>query len=129
MEVETVAEEYGPPMYSKKEFMAIVNDICGEKYTFLTINMKVEWETRFRRNLDQIVRLARLTREEKKDKNEENSDDKEESDNQSDSDNDRQPNKQEEKDEYDNSMKSALNLVTDTYCEDSCQARTHTYCP
>jgi hypothetical protein len=62
-EVEVITDEYAPPMYSKNEFRQLVNDTSCKKFTFLTINMKVGWDLRFRRNLDQFVHLERLVGE------------------------------------------------------------------
>jgi hypothetical protein len=63
-EVEIVTEEFAPPEYTKKEFAKIVNEASGKKYSFLTINMKVGWDKRFRRNLDEFIVLDRLPAEE-----------------------------------------------------------------
>jgi hypothetical protein len=63
-EVEMITEEYAPPMYSKKEFASMVNEASGKRYTFLTINNKVGWEKRFRRNLDDFIVLDRIEHEE-----------------------------------------------------------------
>ena len=59
-EVEMITEEYAPPMYSKKEFGNMVNEASGKRFTFLTINNKVGWEKRFRKNLDEFVQLDRI---------------------------------------------------------------------
>jgi hypothetical protein len=59
-EVELLAEEFAPPCYHKKEFMQIVVDATTEKYSFLTINMKLGWEDRFRKNLDEPIDLPKL---------------------------------------------------------------------
>ena len=59
-EVEMVAEEFAPPMYSRKEFQKLVVDATREPFDFLTINMKVPWDKRFRRNLNDFVVLGRL---------------------------------------------------------------------
>ena len=60
-EVEIVTEEYAPPMYTKNEFRRLVNDASGQKHTFLTINNKVGWDKRFRRNLDEFIELSHFT--------------------------------------------------------------------
>jgi hypothetical protein len=60
-EVNTVVEDYSPPLYSKKVFEEIVNEATKEKHSFLTINMKVGWDLRLRRNLDQFIQLPLLT--------------------------------------------------------------------
>lgn len=57
-EVEVVTEEYAPPMYTKKEFTQMVNDATKERYSFLTINNKLGWDKRFRRNLDEFITLS-----------------------------------------------------------------------
>lgn len=59
-EVETIVEDFAPPCYHKKEFEQIVHDATKEKYSFLTINMKVGWDKRFRKNLDEFIPLDRL---------------------------------------------------------------------
>lgn len=68
-EVEMVTEEFAPPEYSKKEFEAMVNECTREPYSFLTINMKIGWDKRFRCMLDRFVNLHRLemVQDEKKD--------------------------------------------------------------
>ena len=62
-EVEMIAEEFAPPMYSKKEFVQLVVESTRTPFSFLTINMKVPWDKRFRRNLNDFVILNRLTDE------------------------------------------------------------------
>lgn len=60
-EVDTIVEDFAPPMYTKNEFRDIVNSAtCGD-HAFLTVCMKVGWEYRFRRNLDKFIKLDRLT--------------------------------------------------------------------
>jgi hypothetical protein len=59
-EVEMVTEEFAPPMYSRNEFRSLVSDASNKRFSFLTINMKVGWDKRFRRNLDEFVQLGRL---------------------------------------------------------------------
>lgn len=69
-EVEIVTEEFAPPEYTKKEFASLINEATRKKYSFLTINMKLGWEDRFRRNLDEFIKLPRIQcddTEEKKD--------------------------------------------------------------
>ena len=60
-EVETVVEEFAPPEYTSKEMKSMINESTRERFSFLTINMKVGWDKRFRRNLDQFINLHRLT--------------------------------------------------------------------
>lgn len=59
-EVEMVTEEFAPPQYTKNEFRQLVVECTQQKYSFMTINMKVGWDRRFRRNLDEFVNLDRL---------------------------------------------------------------------
>jgi hypothetical protein len=60
-EVETIVEEFAPPQYSKKEFRQLLTEATGKnKFDFLTINMKVGWDLRFRRNLNEFITLDRL---------------------------------------------------------------------
>ena len=60
-EVETIVEEFAPPQYSKKEFRQLLTEATGKnKFDFLTINMKVGWDLRFRRNLNEFISLDRL---------------------------------------------------------------------
>jgi hypothetical protein len=59
-EVEVITEEYAPPMYTKKEFQRMVNEASSQKFTFLTINNKVGWDLRFRRNLDEFIALSNI---------------------------------------------------------------------
>jgi hypothetical protein len=59
-EVEMIVDEYAPPTYSKNEFREIVNEASGAPFTFLSINMKLGWDRRFRRNLDEFIVLDRL---------------------------------------------------------------------
>ena len=63
-EVNTIVEDYSPPMYSRRDFESIVNDATKNKHSFLTINMKVGWDLRLRRNLDQFIHLGLLDAEE-----------------------------------------------------------------
>lgn len=73
-EVEVVTEEFAPPNYTRKEFARLVDSASLKRYSFLTINMKVGWDKRFRRCLDEFIVLDRMEVEEdeKKDDNEEN---------------------------------------------------------
>lgn len=59
-EVDIITEEYAPPMYTKKEFTQLVNDATKERYSFLTINNKLSWDKRFRRNLDEFITLTHM---------------------------------------------------------------------
>jgi hypothetical protein len=59
-EVEIVTEEYAPPIMSKNQFRQLVNDASGQKHTFLTINNKVGYDKRFRKNLDEFIQLPQF---------------------------------------------------------------------
>jgi hypothetical protein len=78
-EVEIVVEEFAPPQYTKKEFRKLVTDASNKKYSFLTINMKLGWEKRFRRNLHEFITLDRLDCESEGSDTSENSDTEDES--------------------------------------------------
>lgn len=67
-EVETVVEDFSPPMYSRREFADLVNYATSDNHSFLTICMKVDPRLRFRKNLDEILALDRFG---PKDENEE----------------------------------------------------------
>lgn len=60
-EVEQVVEDFAPPLYTKNEFRDIVQEATRGDHSFLTVCMKVGWNLRFRRNLDEFIRLDRLT--------------------------------------------------------------------
>jgi hypothetical protein len=60
VEVDVIVDEYAPPMYTRNEFRQIVNDNTNEKHAFLTINNKIDWGRRFRKNLGTIIPLDRL---------------------------------------------------------------------
>lgn len=56
-EVETVADEFAPPMMHTKNFMQLVVDATKEDFSFLTINLKHPFKTRFRKGLYEIMDL------------------------------------------------------------------------
>ena len=56
-EAELLAEEFSPPMMKKKDFMRLIDETLTEPFSFLGINMKAPWESRFRKNLDQAINL------------------------------------------------------------------------
>ena len=63
-EVNTIVEEYAPPTISPRQFEEIVNKATHDKFSFLTINMKVPWQKRFRRNLDQFLIIPGIVEDE-----------------------------------------------------------------
>lgn len=66
-EVDIIADEYAPPMYTRKEFIQIVNDATSQRYSFLTINNKLGWDKRFRKNLDEFITLGHMEQHEQDD--------------------------------------------------------------
>jgi len=56
-EAEMVTEEYAPPKMTKKQFMRLIDDTLTEEFSFLTINMRVPWASRFRAGLGEIINL------------------------------------------------------------------------
>jgi ABC-type dipeptide/oligopeptide/nickel transport system ATPase subunit len=54
-ETEILVEEFSPPSMSKNAFRQLVVDATSGAYEFLTINMKVGWDTRFRKNLGELL--------------------------------------------------------------------------
>ena len=57
-ELETLVEDFAPPTMTTNEFRQLVfNATSGKGYDFLTINMKVPWGTRFRKNLGHIIQI------------------------------------------------------------------------
>lgn len=56
-EVEMITEEFMPPRVNKYDFMNTIDNATREPYSFFTINMKVDWEERFRQNLWPILPL------------------------------------------------------------------------
>ena len=61
-EAETMAEEFAPPRFKKEDFMRLINDTLAEPYSFLTINMKHPWATRFRKGLARTINLDEYRR-------------------------------------------------------------------
>ncbi len=66
-EVEQVVEDFAPPMYTKNEFRDLVQEATRGDHAFLTICMKVGWSLRFRRNLDEFIKLDRLKADDESD--------------------------------------------------------------
>ena len=56
-EAEMLCEEFSPPQMKKDAFMQMISDTLKEPYSFLTINMRSPWETRFRRGLAEPINL------------------------------------------------------------------------
>ena len=60
-ETEILVEEFAPPNMTKNEFRQMVVDATSDGFDFLTINMKVGWDTRFRHNLGDVITLPDMT--------------------------------------------------------------------
>ena len=43
--------------HAENNFMQLIDDALTEPFSFLTINMKSPWETRFRRGLANVINL------------------------------------------------------------------------
>lgn len=56
-EKKLMIDEFCPPNLSKREFEQMINYATGEKYTFMHINMRVHPNERYRKNLDEILKL------------------------------------------------------------------------
>lgn len=56
-EVETIVEDFAPPNMSRNDFRALVDESTRDKFSFLTINMKLPWQQRFRKNLDSFLSI------------------------------------------------------------------------
>ena len=52
-----LAEEFAPPKMKKDAFLQMIDDTLKEQYSFLTINMRSPWETRFRKGLAEPINL------------------------------------------------------------------------
>ena len=59
-ETEILVEEFAPPNMTRKEFAQLVVQTTAQGYDFLTINMKVGWEERFRRNLGELLHIPAI---------------------------------------------------------------------
>jgi hypothetical protein len=60
-ETEILVEEFAPPNMTRKEFTQLVVQTTAQGYDFLTINMKVGWEERFRRNLGELLPIPAVS--------------------------------------------------------------------
>jgi hypothetical protein len=60
-EVESIAEEFAPPKMNKKRFMKFVEEATDDKFSFLTINMKVPANIRYRKQLDMFADLSQIS--------------------------------------------------------------------
>lgn len=53
--MESVLEDRSPPHMNKKQGLAMIEFATKEPYSFLHINMRKPFETRYTRNLDQTI--------------------------------------------------------------------------
>lgn len=60
-ETEILVEEFAPPHMNKNEFRRMVVDATSEGFDFLTINMKMDWEKRFRKNLGELLPMPPMS--------------------------------------------------------------------
>jgi hypothetical protein len=58
-ELDLVSQEYGAPGLSKKEMKQVISHATKDPFTFLFVNMHLPWATRYRKNLDVILKLER----------------------------------------------------------------------
>lgn len=56
-ELECLVEEFSPPGFSKARMRLLISFCTQEAYSFLHVNRRSPFETRYRRNLDQVVNL------------------------------------------------------------------------
>jgi hypothetical protein len=58
-ELDLVSQEYGAPGLSKKEMAQMISHATKAPFSFLFVNMHLPWATRYRANLDVILKLER----------------------------------------------------------------------
>lgn len=56
-EAECLADEFAPPGVSKKSFLRLIDDALEQPYSFLCVNMREPWATRFRSGLAMVIDL------------------------------------------------------------------------
>ncbi len=54
-ELNTIAEDFAPPMVPHKKFIEVLQDILKEKFQFITINRRSPWNERFRKGLAEVI--------------------------------------------------------------------------
>lgn len=59
-EVDMIAEEFLPPGVNKKDFAQLIDTSTRSPFSFFTINMKADWESRFRQNLWPVIQIPGL---------------------------------------------------------------------
>lgn len=64
----SMAEIFTPPGYTKKEFIKMIDIATRPKYSFLFINKKEPFESRYRIKFEEILYLDRLNEKEAKDR-------------------------------------------------------------
>lgn len=58
-ELEVVSREYAPGTLKIKEFQQLINYATKDKHSFLFINKFLGWNTRYRKNFDEIIEINR----------------------------------------------------------------------
>jgi len=58
-ELEKISEEYCPPGVKKKEFAKMVDQATSEPFSFMHINMREPFKTRYRKNLGTIMTVGK----------------------------------------------------------------------
>jgi len=61
-ETESICEDRAPPNFTKKEGIRLVEFATEEPYSFLHICMNEPYESRYRRNLDEIIDISRTSK-------------------------------------------------------------------
>lgn len=64
-ENETIIEDRCPPGMHKKTGLAMIEFATKESYSFLHINMRCDFESRYRRNLDEIIQIPKSSQADK----------------------------------------------------------------
>lgn len=60
-ETQILVEEFCPPHMHKNDFSRMVVDATADGFDFLTINMKLDWGLRFRKNLGELIDLPNMS--------------------------------------------------------------------
>jgi hypothetical protein len=56
-ESQCVVDDHTAPNYSKKKFLNVIQEANGDDHSFLYINMKEPFNTRYRKNFDEIISI------------------------------------------------------------------------
>jgi hypothetical protein len=58
-ECETLCDEFCPPFMNRKQFMRMLQDVWQKPHDFLTINLRVPIEERYRKGIAQVIDLKK----------------------------------------------------------------------